>query len=69
MPPERQANHYTRYWTPRTSVFTSEAGGMPLFLKAVDPDIRRDIRTAVGVKDAADMVQRVLEAKPLLEDL
>lgn len=65
---ERQANHYTRYWTPRTGVFTSEAASMPLFLKAVDPDIRRDIRTAVGVKDAADMAQRVLEAKPLLED-
>lgn len=65
---ESEANGMFRFWAPRTSVYSSEAQRLPLFLKAVDSDIRAGIRTAVGVSGASDMVTRVEEARPLLEN-
>lgn len=65
---EREVNGGTRYWAPRTGVYKAETGGLPLFMKATDPDIRRDIHTALGVKDAADMMTRVLEGARLLDE-
>lgn len=55
-------------WAPRTSVYTSEAKSLPLFLKAVDTDIRSGIFTALGVSSASDLAARVEAARPLLED-
>lgn len=55
-------------WAPRTSVYTSEAKSLPLFLKAVDTDFRAGIFTALGVSSASDLAARVEAARPLLED-
>lgn len=57
-----------RFWGPRTSVYSSDAQRLPLFLKAVDPDIRDGIRTAVGATGATDMATRIEAARPLLQD-
>lgn len=65
---ERQGDGVTRYWIPRTGVYRSESGALPLFQKAVDADIRKDILTAVGATNGADMAARVLAAAPLLDD-
>ncbi|WP_313951509.1 toll/interleukin-1 receptor domain-containing protein [Accumulibacter sp.] len=56
------------YWAPRTSVYNSTARSLPLFLKAIDSDIRAGIYTALGVSSASDMATRLEAARPLLED-
>lgn len=65
---ESEANGMHRFWGPRTSVYSSDAQRLPLFLKAVDPDIRDGIRTAVGATGATDMATRIEAARPLLQD-
>ena len=66
---DSEANGQNRYWAPRTSVYTSDAQRLPLFLKAIDPGIRNGIRTAVGASSAADMAARIEVARPMLERL
>lgn len=61
------APHF-RFWGPRTTVYSSDSERLPLFLKAVDQDIRNGIHTALGVSGATDMATRVEAARPLLDD-
>lgn len=65
---DSQANGMLRFWAPRTSVYSSDARRLPIFLKAVDPDIREGIRMAVGASSAKDMASRIEAARPLLQD-
>lgn len=64
---EKHVDGYTQYWAPRTGVYRPDAGGLPLFLKAVDPDFRRALYETLGVTDAPDLAKRVLEASELLD--
>jgi hypothetical protein len=57
-----------RYWGPRTTVYSSDARHLPIFLKAVDSDVRSGIRVAIGVASAADMAKRIDEARSQLND-
>jgi hypothetical protein len=56
------------YWAPRTAVYTSEAQKLPIFLKALDPSIRKGIWSAVGAKSAADLAGKVEQARAALGD-
>jgi hypothetical protein len=56
-------NGFYNFWRPRTSVYSSESRKPPIFLKAVDPDIRNHILFAIGVKSAADLMERVSDAR------
>lgn len=56
------------YWGPRTAVYTSEASKLPVFLKAVNQDIRRGIRSAVGASSAADLAAKLEVARVQLND-
>lgn len=51
------------FWRPRTAVYSSESRKLPVFLKAVDPEIRSSIRSAIGAESGADLAQRVAEAR------
>lgn len=57
-----------RFWAPRTTVYSSDAQRLPIFLKAIDPDIRRGIWTALSVSSAADLAGRIESARPELDD-
>lgn len=63
-----EAGQVLNVWIPRTTVYTSEARQLPIFLKAVDSDIRQGIRTAVGISSATEMSKRIEVARPLLDD-
>lgn len=65
---ESQSEGVHHFWAPRTSVYSTDARRLPIFLKAVDPDIRSGIRTALSVSGAVDMAARVEAARPLLND-
>jgi len=54
---------FYNFWRPRTSVYSSESRRPPIFLKAIDPDIRNNIFLAIGVESAADLSERVVEAR------
>ncbi len=56
------------YWRPRTAVYSQDAQALPIFMKAIDADMRNGIRSAIGVSSAADMVKRIEEARLELED-
>lgn len=60
-------NGFYSFWRPRTSVYSSETRRLPIFLKAVDPDIRNNIRMAVGVDSASDLAERITEARSKTE--
>ncbi|NGZ88511.1 hypothetical protein [Duganella aceris] len=63
-----ETNFYGSFWRPRTVVYTSESRRSPIFLKAVDPDIRNSILFAIGVVSGADLVERVVEARSKTDD-
>lgn len=65
---ESEAGGMLRFWAPRTSVYKSDAQRLPIFLKAIDPDIRDGIRMAIGASGATEMATRIEAARPLLED-
>ncbi|QJD92223.1 hypothetical protein HH213_20270 [Duganella dendranthematis] len=63
-----ETNFYGSFWRPRTVVYTSESRRSPIFLKAVDPDIRNSILLAIGVVSGADLAERVVEARSKTDD-
>jgi hypothetical protein len=65
---DRSETGMRRYWGPRTTVYSSDARHLPIFLKAVDSDVRSGIRVAIGVASAADMAKRIDEARSELND-
>lgn len=56
-------NGFYNFWRPRTSVYSSESRKHPIFLKAVDRDIRNHILSAIGVKSVTDLMERVSDAR------
>lgn len=55
-------------WVPRTTVYSSAAKSLPVFLKVVDPDFRNNIRGALGISSAADMAKRIDDARSKLQN-
>jgi len=54
---------FYKIWRPRTSVYSSDSRAPAIFLKAIDPDIRNNIFTAIGVESAVDLTERVDDAR------
>lgn len=65
---DQRGDMLPQYWRPRTTVYSSEGHGMPIFLKAVDPDIRSGIRSALGVSSAAEMATKIENVRQPLQN-
>lgn len=65
---ERQGTSFVSSWVPRTTVYTSDSRKLPLFMRAVNEDIRAGIRTALGVKSGAELTTRIEEGRVLLNN-
>lgn len=65
---ERTDGSQSRFWAPRTAVYYPNAKPLQLFMRAEDPEFRANIRTAIGVTSAADMVRRVESATAKLDN-
>jgi hypothetical protein len=60
---------FYKFWRPRTAVYSSDARNLPIFLKAIDPDIRHCIRLAVGVASGAELTDAFSEARLKIDNL
>lgn len=65
----RQAEDYPlRFWAPRTGIYCSNSRPLPIFMRADDPEVRANIRVAIGAASAADMATRIESARVKLDD-
>lgn len=65
---ERNDGRCYRFWAPRTAVYYTGSRPLPLFLHAGDAEFRANLRTAIGVASAADLVERVEKARAKLDN-
>ncbi|MEX0139618.1 TIR domain-containing protein [Massilia sp. LMS1-1-1.1] len=59
----RGETNFPVFWRPRTAVYSTESLRLPIFLKAIDSDIRNNILFAIGVASGADLAERVVVAR------
>jgi hypothetical protein len=59
----RRENRYFNFWRPRTVVYSSQSMRLPIFLKAIDPDIRDSILFAIGATSGSDLAEKLVDAR------
>lgn len=57
------------FWRARTTVYGQSLRQRPVFLRAIDPDVRAGIRTALGVATGKQLKERIEQAGSTLGEL
>lgn len=59
---------FYNFWRPRTTVYSSEVRNLPIFIKAIDPDLRSSIYFSIGVISGTDLATRITDAQSKTDD-
>ena len=65
---ERTSTPHAHFWIPRTTVLYARSQPLPVFVRALNEDVKAGLRLALGVATAAELKQRIEEGRKLLQN-